>query len=380
MSDGSLTKLAFACRWGPDWQRTWSGTPWMLRQALIEMVDVEDIDVTPPPALRFALKAAYARKAHGRWQSLWPHSPIALSWNQARLASKAARSDAQAVVSVQDLGRSDKPTYVVQDLSYGLLLRTFGERSIPHFRSLRPRRIGELHARQLGIWADAAGLFPMSRWLADDMIASGVPAERITVVPPGVNVEIPPDTPLPERRVSGPLRLLLVGRDFDTKAGDQVVAAFGLLRKKYGHGISLTVIGPPSWPLPKLPEGVDYRGPQPRAEVDAAMASHDLFVMPSRFEGFGIVFAEALARGLPCIGRNAFAMPEIIDPASGGRLVNSEDPGELAEVIDAAIADDALYAACRAAAPERRRFYTWTRAARQMLSGVRTAAAPPGSS
>ncbi len=71
----------------------------------------------------------------------------------------------------------------------------------------------------------------------------------------------------------------------------------------------------------------------PSSEVAAALDSHDLFVMPSRFEGFGIAFVEALIRGLPCIGRRACAMPEIIDEASGGRLVDTEDPHELAELV-----------------------------------------------
>jgi glycosyltransferase involved in cell wall biosynthesis len=235
---------------------------------------------------------------------------------------------------------------------------------------LSTARIRQLHERQLSLWHDAVGLFPMSRWLADDMIASGVPADKIVVVPPGTNARIPEDLPIPERRRSGTLRLLFVGRDFDTKAGDQVVTAFRLLRRRHGKGIELTVIGPSVWPLPEVPDGVVFCGPQPREYVEAAMASHDLFVMPSRFEGFGIVFVEALARGLPCIGRNACAMPEIIDPVSGGRLIQSEDPAELAEAIESALADDGLYDACRSRAPERRRFYTWSRAARQMLDSV----------
>lgn len=294
-----------------------------------------------------------------------------MAWNGHRLKQRSRRSESQAIISVQDLGRAALPLFIAQDLSYGLLLRTFGEQSIPHFRSLRPSRIRELHERQIGVWRDAAGLFPMSRWLADDMIDSGVPRDKIVVVPPGVNVEISDDTPVPERRRSGPARLLFVGRDFDTKAGDQVVAAYRLLRAEHGSGVVLTVIGPSSWPLPEMPDGIDFRGPQPREEVDAAMASHDLFVMPSRFEGFGIAFVEALARGLPCIGRNAFAMPEIIDPASGGRLIESEDPGELADAIESALADDQLYEACRAGAPGRREYYTWSRAAGQMIDVVR---------
>lgn len=375
MSRAPLSELALACRWEPSWERTWSGTPMMLRAALGALVTLDDIDVSPPPVLRAALKAANARRTHGTWKSMWPHSRPAIAWNEHQLGRQLRRSASQAVISIQDLGRAVLPLFIVQDLSYGLLLRTFGEGSIPHFRTLRTSRIRDLHARQVEIWQDATGLFPMSQWLAGDMLESGVPADKIVVIPPGVNVEIPRSTPVPERRRSGPTRLLFVGRDFDTKAGDQVVDAFKLLRSRHGTAIELTVIGPSGWPLPELPTGVDFRGPQTREQVGAAMGDHDLFVMPSRFEGFGIAFVEALVRGLPCIGRNAFAMPQIIDPTSGGRLIESEDAGELADVIESALADDTLYDSCRALAAERREYYTWSRAARQMVDSVDAAIA-----
>src|SRR5215469_16704822 len=73
--------------------------------------------------------------------------------------------------------------------------------------------------------------------------------------------------------------------------------------------------------------------------------------MPSRLEGFGIVFPEALARGLPCIGRDSYAMPESITPGVSGGLITGDDEHELAGIIAAALADDALYEACRERAP-----------------------------
>jgi glycosyltransferase involved in cell wall biosynthesis len=111
---------------------------------------------------------------------------------------------------------------------------------------------------------------------------------------------------------------------------------------------------------------VDFRGPVDRDEVDRLMDSHDLFVMPSRLEGFGIAFVEALSRGLPCIGRNAFAMPEIIRPGVGGALVASDDPHELAAVIARTLQDDDLYTRCAAEAAHTRAYYTWERAAAEI--------------
>ena len=76
--------------------------------------------------------------------------------------------------------------------------------------------------------------------------------------------------------------------------------------------------------------------------------------MPSRYEPFGVVFTEALARGLPCIARDAYAMPEIVTPGVSGALVTSDDEHELAAAIAAALVDDALYEACHERAPRLR--------------------------
>ena len=363
--------VGFACNWDRRPEGTWSGTPWNLRAALRERVDLADLDVGPPVAARALLKVAGLRRAHGQWKSLWRHGALNKAWVERTLSRLAAQSRADVVVEVQDLGRVPQPYLLVQDLSYGLLLRHFGADGVPHFRTLGERRIRRLHERQVTIYEHASMILPMSRWLAEDLVASGVPAERVRVVNPGINVTVAPNAPVPERRRGQTRRLLFIGRDFDTKGGGQVVDAFRLLRAELGPAIELTVMGPPHWPLPgPVPAGVDFRGPQTYPEVAKALDAHDLFVMPSRFEGFGMAFAEALVRGLPCIGRDACAMPEIIDLRGGGRLVTSEDPGDLADVITEALGDDGLYAACAAAARRRRLHFTWERAADEVAEAI----------
>jgi glycosyltransferase involved in cell wall biosynthesis len=275
------------------------------------------------------------------------------------------------VLQIQDLGATPQPYFILQDLSYSLVFQHHGVQGTPHFRTLGTERILELRDRQISLYSNAAGLFPMSEWLAKDIVSAGVPPDRVHVVNPGINVETGPSTQIRPRRQEATTRLLMVGRDFDTKGGVQLLAAHRILRRELGPGLRLTIIGPSHWPGPgPVPEGVDFLGPLTRHEVGRAMDSHDLFVMPSLFEGFGIAFVEALVRGLPCIGRDACAMPEIIDPSDGGRLVRSEDPEELASLIVDTLADDALYEACAVAAPKRRAHYDWRRAAQDIVQVV----------
>ncbi len=158
--------LGFACRWDRSPAGTWSGTPWNLRAALREQVTVEDIAVGPPTAARAVLKAAYSRRVAGEWKSLWRHSPASNLVVERTLRRNAARSSADVVVQIQDLGTTPQPFLLVQDLSYHLLLEKAQGGSIPHFRTLDLRRVEQLRDRQAKVYAQAAHLLPMSRWLA----------------------------------------------------------------------------------------------------------------------------------------------------------------------------------------------------------------------
>lgn len=104
------------------------------------------------------------------------------------------------------------------------------------------------------------------------------------------------------------------------------------------------------------------------AQLATIWDEHDLLVMPSRLEGFGKVFAEALAAGLPCIGRDAYAMPEIITPGHNGSLVAGDDPDELAGAIVDLLADEAVYRTCFDERAVTAAHYSWSRAADQMAS------------
>jgi glycosyltransferase involved in cell wall biosynthesis len=61
--------------------------------------------------------------------------------------------------------------------------------------------------------------------------------------------------------------------------------------------------------------------------------------MTSRYEPFGNAFLEAMAYGLPCVGADRCAMPEIIDAGRTGLLVPPEDPVALARALRE-LADD----------------------------------------
>jgi glycosyltransferase involved in cell wall biosynthesis len=364
-------RLGFACVWDPDAPRTWSHTPWNLREALRARTEVADLGVQLPRPARLGLQLAHARRSGGRLVSPWKHSTAFNAIARTVLAGSARRTAVDAVLEVQDLAVLDVPFFVYQDLSYDVLLGAWeaDAATVPHFPALDRARVQARRERQLRVYERAAGVLAMSGWFARSLVDdTGLPASKVHVVHPGATARAAVPGPLPVREAPR-TRLLLVGRDFHTKGGDLVVAALEILRREHDPRVTLTVAGPDGWPLPGgIPDGVRFLGRIPAERVARLYDTHDLLVMPSRLEGFGIVFAEALARGLPCVGRSAFAMPEII--GRNGALVRGDDPAELATVVARVLADDAMYETCLAAADEVAAHYTWERAAGEVLTAV----------
>ena len=111
-----------------------------------------------------------------------------------------------------------------------------------------------------------------------------------------------------------------------------------------------------------LDGGMDSRvrfvGPQAEAELARSYAAADVLVLASRVETYGMVIAEALARGLPVIAAEVGGVPEALghgaDGARPGLLVPAGDPAALRDGLRAWLEDAGLRRRLRAAARERR--------------------------
>jgi glycosyltransferase involved in cell wall biosynthesis len=78
-----------------------------------------------------------------------------------------------------------------------------------------------------------------------------------------------------------------------------------------------------------LEQRVRLHGAATSDEVVCLYESSDVFVLPTRYEGYGMVYAEAVAHGLPVIGTLAGAVPETV-PEGAGILVPVDDVDALA--------------------------------------------------
>jgi len=83
-----------------------------------------------------------------------------------------------------------------------------------------------------------------------------------------------------------------------------------------------------------LGDRIEFAGRMGAEELALHMAAADVFVLPSRQEGLGLVLAEALASGTPCVATRVGGIPEVVSGPEYGVLVASEDPVALAGGIE----------------------------------------------
>jgi glycosyltransferase involved in cell wall biosynthesis len=103
---------------------------------------------------------------------------------------------------------------------------------------------------------------------------------------------------------------------------------------------------------------VRFAGPQADADLARSYATADVLVLPSRAESYGMVIAEALARGLPVVAAEVGGAPEAlghgVDGARPGLLVPPGEPAALRDALQSWLEDRGLRRLLRVAARERR--------------------------
>ena len=215
-----------------------------------------------------------------------------------------------------------------------------------------------LHASEEAALACARHVITTSaatlRVLASDF---HVAPERLTVVEPGTD-----KAAIPRRAQDGSVALLAVGSVVSRKGYDILVAALDKIRDLTWR---LVVAGDCSRSpetvlrlrsqiaLHGLDDRIHLRGAATTDELAILYASSDLFVLPSRLEGYGMAFTEALAHGLPVVGTNTGVLGETV-PLKGSVLVPVDDADALAQslrrLIEAPQERERLAAGARATA------------------------------
>lgn len=181
--------------------------------------------------------------------------------------------------------------------------------------------------------------------------AYGADAERVVVVPPGVDLAMfqPTDRNEARRKIGyGPGRIVLfVGRLERLKGVEIAIEALSLLRDRKHEDVRLLILGEDSMDGDEsekdrlkavatalgVRESVDFLGSVAHHELPFFYSAADVCVMPSYSESFGLVALEAQACGRPVVGSDVSGLRSVIRDEVSGYLIDGHDPAAYAERI-----------------------------------------------
>jgi D-inositol-3-phosphate glycosyltransferase len=208
-------------------------------------------------------------------------------------------------------------------------------------------------------------------------------AERIAIMPPGVDLDLfaPVDRGVARATLglTGEV-LLFVGRIDPVKGLDTLLEAVALLRRR--PGLQLLVAGGAGSAQVADPDEAHLRGlarklgiadrvlwlgPVEQERLPLYYSGADACVVPSRYESFGLVALEALACGAALVASRVGGLPSIVRDGENGLLVPCRTPEEFAARIERVLDEPGLAAALRRAARPSMTRFSWAATAGRVL-------------
>jgi len=206
---------------------------------------------------------------------------------------------------------------------------------------------------------------------------TGLAADRVTVIPNGVDKRF---APFPKAELSDKLSnlqlpclhyILCVGSLEPRKNLARLLQAWSQIQPEVPDDVWLVLTGKKGndrvfandVALSRLPSRVHLTGHVPDDALPALYAGALVFAFPSVYEGFGLPPLEAMASGVPVLTGNRTSLPEVVGDA--GVMVDPYDVEAIAQGLRRLIEDSALRPQLRAKGLERARMFTWEKTAEQ---------------
>jgi glycosyltransferase involved in cell wall biosynthesis len=361
--------------------QAWSGIPYGLAGGLRGAgAEVVELDVTAPARIERAVALAVAGRYAGGVADAGVQGALRRGYSTAFITPTIARLRTKVgAMRVRAAGQLDGIVQIstAYELPPVAPLVTFEDMTIAqalnypyaHWRALGTRGVEARVARQRAVYARADAVAMSNSWAAASAIDDyGLASEKVHVVGMGTNQPLR-DTD----RVWSTPRMLFVGREWERKNGPEVIEAFAEVRRAWPEARLDVVGGHPPLDAPGV-HGHGFLRLDVEAERDRLRELFDratCFVMPSRFEPSAIVYAEALAAGIPSLGTSVGGSADIIGDA--GIVVDPADARAIREAMSR-LADPTTAAELGRRARDRAPQFTWTAVAGRLLDTIGAAA------
>jgi glycosyltransferase involved in cell wall biosynthesis len=179
----------------------------------------------------------------------------------------------------------------------------------------------------------------LSKFAKQTFIDAGVPADKVSIIRLGVDTEFFSYRPLPETKHG--IRFLFAGSATYWKGVDILFEAFDQIGDATSTLRFIGVKTPLLNGLLRSSRGATATGPIPRQSLIEEYAAAHILVLPSRFDGFGMVVSEAMSIGRPVIVSDHVGASDLVKTEGSdksGWIVPADDAGALAEAMRDAIA------------------------------------------
>ena len=344
-------------------ENEWSGTVYMLEQALKRKITVENYFFQWDIIMyiyRFMQKYQIIKRDCELFNILYTN-----------FKNRNKKFTIPMIQFEEFPNREDVSSYIYVDLIveylYTSKLKRPEEYRYTSFGNI-PDKFLEIRSRiQNDFFNKAKGIFVMSHWMREYLLDSKiVDKEKILYVGAGINIDIN----LYDDSLKCGNKILFVGKDFFRKGGDLVLEAFQILQKRNSE-MELYIIGPKTFPFSIVSENIHFIGEISPSECIKYYNLCDIFVMPSRFEAYGIAFIEALCFGLPCIARDCYEMPYLIEEGRSGLLLKNDNPEELAGMMEEVLKNRSFYNYVKQHRKYYMQEYSWDKVADKMLNYIK---------
>ena len=201
--------------------------------------------------------------------------------------------------------------------------------------------------------------------------------ERFLTAAPGSPNAAPPSGAARDTYLNcspGAKNILYAGRMDPYKNLATLVKAFDTARRQASFPLSLVIVGGIDPRYPEVPamvrslgleHAVKWTGYVPDEDLVFIYRNCDILVHPSRYEGFGLTVAQALASGLPVISSNAGPLPEVMGDA--GVLVDPDDVDGFSGSIVEILSSPALARQLAEKGVEQSKQFSWANTASEIL-------------
>lgn len=327
--------ILFANRWGSNRINSWSGTPNGILEALNNKLGTDKVKELNLGNNKIINIFENLGKGLLKLLRIDGCDICAVILDSIDLGEKTKKYKNQPIIVFKELvGKNVEKSYLFIDCSVDYAFRChesgiFFEKYVPFAKKRKYSMLSKRNELAKGYYENCQGIFTMGKWLRKELIENcGLPENKVHAVGGGCNICVNKINTTAKRGN----KFLFVGKDFERKGGVLVLNAFKYLNSIHKGEYELYIAGPEEWPLNSpVPENVRFLGMKTQEEISNYYNICDVFVMPSYFEAYGMVFLEALIYGLPCIGRNCCEMPEFINPEENGDLIEQDNYIELAE-------------------------------------------------